>query len=131
MAWTKNSFQRGSKSYIVASETLTSKEATVDWTSEINFIPPGQDFSVITNTAATNTSASTHAELFVAYESGAAVAKRYRRNATPWLPVTAEIDTVTKVHVVDVSSVGEVPFYYIKIPSGGGSVNIRVITQSA
>lgn len=128
MSWTVTS--EGKQKYAVYSETLTTKQVgsgTANWSSVIDFVPPGTDFIIIANTAATNLSASTHVELFVSYDEGAALAARYRQNKTPFKPVTAAIDAATKVLFRDISAEGQFPYYWIKIPSGGGSVTLKVI----
>lgn len=132
MAWTNTAEGKlNNPQYTVYSETLITKEVGssvtgANWTSVIDFIPPGCDFQVIANTAATNLSASTHVELFYGYDRNAAVAYRYRSNLTPFKPVTAELDTATKTLSRDVSG-REFPYYWLKVPSGGGSVTIKVI----
>jgi hypothetical protein len=130
MAWTKTSEGGIHPKYGVYSETLTTKQVgngTSNWTSVIDFVPPGVDFTVIANTAATNLSASTHVELFVSYTKDAALAARYRDKVTPFLSVTSAIDAATKVLMRDVSARGQYPYYWLKVPSGGGSVNFKVI----
>ena len=129
MAWTLTS-QGDKNTYGVYDTTLTTKEVgngTSNWTSVINFIPPGTDFTVIANTAATDLSASTHLELFVGYDSSAAIANRYRMTESPFLSVTGALDATTLVAMRDVSTYGQFPYYWLKVPSGGGSVNIKVI----
>jgi len=137
MSWVKKS--EGSQvnpSYSVYTETLTTKSVgngSSNWSSIIDFVPPGADFQIIANTAATNLSTSTHLELFVSHTLASAAvttagrALRYRRNETPFKPLTAELDTATKVINVDVSSKGQYPYYFLKVPKGGGSVTLKVI----
>src|SRR5574343_356078 len=138
MAWTLTS-EGKDKGFAVYSETLTTKSVgngVSNWTSIIDFVPKGSDFTVIANTAATNTSTSTHVELFVAYSKNASAATatgralRYRSAVTPFLPVTAEIDTTTKLLLRDVSVRGEYPYYFLKIPRGGGSVTLKVVINA-
>jgi len=129
MAWTKTS-GGGQKQYKIYTETLTTKSVgngTYNWSSQIDFVPPGHDFIVIANTAATNLSTSTHVELFVAYTKNAALASRYRHKVSPFLAVTSEIDTATKILTRDVSERGQFPYYFLKVPKGGGSVTLAVI----
>jgi len=127
MSWTFSTVQVGGKQMAIASEDLTSLDTSAVWSSEINFIPPGTDFQVIMNTAATNLSSSAHVELFVAYATGSAVAARYRRTDSGFNPVTTEIDTATPVRMVNVSTVGSFPYYFLKINDGGGAVNCRIV----
>ena len=132
MAWKTEVAERrgGAKDeFVVMSETLTPVGDTVSshWTSVIDFIPPGTDFTVIANTAANNMSASGHVELFIGYANDTAAASRIRRNETPWKPVTADVDNSTKVFTVDVSAKYQYPFYWLKFCSadttGGGTGN--------
>lgn len=132
MSWSLTSEGKG---FAVYTETLTTKSlgnGTSNFSSMIDFIPPGTDFTVIANAAKTDLSTSTHVELFVAYDRSAAVASatgralRYRRAVTPFIPVTGEIDNATKVFTVDVSSKGQFPYYFLKVPKGGGSVKFVV-----
>ncbi len=131
MAWTTELVSNvQGKDYVVMSETLTTKSVgngTSNWTSVIDFVPPGTDFTVIANSAATNLSTSTHVELFVGYSSSAAIATRYRMAESPFVSLTSEIDSATKVLMRDVSSKGQFPFYWLKVPVGGGSVTMKVI----
>lgn len=138
MAWSLTS-EGNDKGYSVYSETLTTKSVgngTSNWSSIINFIPKGADFTVIANTAATNLSTSTHVELFVSYTPTSSSATstgralRYRSAVTPFIPVTSEIDSVTKLLLRDVSVRGEYPYYFLKIPKGGGSVTLKVIVNA-
>ena len=131
MAWTKTS-EGDAKNplYGVYNETLTTKEGgngTSNWTAVIDFAPPGTDFTIIANSAGTNLSTSTHVELFVGYSRSAAIAARYRMAESPFVSLTSEIDNATKVLMRDVSSKGQFPYYWLKVPVGGGSVNFKVI----
>lgn len=112
------------KKYTVVSEDITSVSGRPVWSSVVDFIPPGTDFVVIANQAATNLSASTHLELFYSNTKTAAVAARYRINETPFIPVTAELDNATKRLFRDVSAKGQYAYYWFKIPTGGGAVKL-------
>lgn len=114
------------KKYTVASETLTTYEGRAVWSSVVDFVPPGTDFVVIANEAATNLSVSTHLELFYSNTKTAAVAARYRIDETPFIPVTGELDASRKRHLRDVSAKGQYANYWFKIPSGGGSVKLTM-----
>ena len=98
-----------------------------NWTPVIDFVPPGVDFTVIANTASTNTSNSSPVHLYVSYAKGAAIAKRYRQNHTPFISLTSEVDTAAPVLFRDISVRGQFPYYWLKIPTAGGNINIRVI----
>ncbi len=132
MAWTLSSEGEVTQpGYAVYSETLTTKSlgnGTSNWTSKIDFIPPGKNFTIIANTAATNLSVSTHVELFTSWNKTATVASgRTRSDVTPFISLTAEVDTAT-VHLNRVVAThGEFPYYWGKIPLGGGSVTIKVL----
>jgi len=132
MPWTKTSEGSVTPLYTVWSTDLTTKVGgsgvTGDnWTPVIDFIPPGTDFTVIANTAATNTSASSPVHLYVGYSQTAALASRYRSNVTPFISLTSEVDTATPILMRDVSAQGQFPYYWLKIPTAGGNVNIKVI----
>lgn len=129
MAWKTDivSRRRGGE-YEIRSETLTTHEALSPvWSSVIDFVPPGANFTVIANNAATNLSASTHVELFYGYEADADADERYRIDETPFKPVTAEIDNAKKVLLRNVKDKTEYPFYWLKIPAGGGAVELKII----
>jgi hypothetical protein len=124
------------KDFSIWTETLTTKtggNGTSNWSSPIDFIPPGTDFSVICNTAKTTLSTSTHVELFTSFTTDsypattAGRALRIRRSASPWLPVTSAIQSAQVVNTVDVSLKGQFPIYFLKFPKGGGSVKSVVI----
>ena len=128
MAWTKTS-EGKDKAYAVYSATLyptgQSQEENVTWTSVIDFIPPGTDFTVIANATSANTSTSAHIELFVGYDKNApnpvkgVALLRYRRYETPFIRVTSEIDSLSKVLYRDVSAKGQYPYYWLKYATGG------------
>jgi hypothetical protein len=132
MAWVKTSEgNAGDKPYAVYEEAINTRQissAQYQFSSEIDFIPPGTDFQVISNTAATNLSVSTHVELWVAYERGAAKSKRYRMIQTPFITLTSELDTATKVLFRDISTYGQFPYYYLKVPSGGDITHLGTAT---
>ena len=107
-----------------------------NWTPVIDFIPPGTDFTVIANTAALNTSASTGVQLFVGYDKGSLqpfkdrTLTRYRMKQTPFISDSSQLDTATKVLFRDVSTYGQFPYYWLKLPGGGGNgsaLNIKII----
>ena len=133
--WTQTSEGKGGKgrgAYKVWSTDLVNKEVGSgveghNWTPVIDFIPPGTDFQVIANTAATNTSASSPVMLYVGYTIDAAIANRYRQNHTPFISLTSEVDTATPILFRDVSTYGQFPYYWLKVPAAGGAINIKVI----
>lgn len=137
MSWNKTSEGGLNKKYSVYSETLTlgiAVNATEhNWSTCIDFIPPGTDFTVIANTASTDLSASTGVQLFVGYTydnttpvSGD-VLQRYRVQETPFISDTTQIDAASKHLFRDVSTWGQYPYYWLKCPGGGGSVTFKVI----
>ena len=111
--------------YTVITETLKSVQGRAVNSSEFS-VPPGTDFWVIGNYAATNLSASTHLEMYYSDVEGGTFRARGLTvggfNAT-----TAAIDTATVNLINDVSTVREYPRYKIKIPSGGGLVKLVVM----
>ncbi|MCP4393519.1 MAG: hypothetical protein GY804_04540 [Alphaproteobacteria bacterium] len=133
MAWTKNTVQRGSKSYIVATETLTvatSDAAGEDLTSSvINWIPPGQDFVVISNTGATSLSSDADVDVHVCATSGGTY-------AVLKADLEAALTNAVYAGVYDISANGEAPFYKLVVDSDGvqlktDTIGFAVITQNA
>jgi len=130
MAWEKTSEGTlKNPAYGVWTTTLVptgqSQEEDITWTPVIDFIPPGTDFTVIANTTSANTSTSSHIELFVGYDRGAPVPVkdtallRYAMYQTPFIRVTSEIDSLSKVLFRDVSTYGQFPYYWLKYATGG------------
>jgi len=130
MAWTRTSEgTRKNPAYGVWTTTLVptgqSQEEDITWTPVIDFVPPGTDFTVIANATSANTSASAHIELFVGYDRGApnpvkdVALLRYRMYETPFIRVTSEIDSLSKVLFRDVSTYGQFPYYWLKYATGG------------
>lgn len=67
MAWKKSTHN----GYLIAEETVALGAGLARrYTSAIDFVPAGHEFSIISNAAGTNTSASCHDELYVAMTSG-------------------------------------------------------------
>ena len=131
MPWTQTEEPKNSN-VLIFKQTLTTKEGGNgtegdNWTSEVDFIPPGHDFHVIANTGGTNLSTSSHVELFYATATGAVIASRTRINETPFISLTAEIDNVTLDAYKDMRGKAWYPYYYLKIPTGGGSVIMTII----
>ena len=123
MAW-KDVSHNG---YTVKSETIKTYSAPrAVYTSEFT-IPPKTDFWVICNYAATNLSASTHAEMFIADVAGGTFTARTKTTGY-WFNATSagSLDTATKVIPQDVTTVKEHPRYKIKVPSGGGLVKFVI-----
>ena len=110
--------------YTVMTEEIKTFQGRATYTSEFS-IPPGTDFWVIGNYDATNTSASTHLEMYYSDVPGGTFRARGLTvggfNAT-----TAGIDTATKTLINDVSTTREYPRYKIKVPSGGGLVQFVI-----
>jgi len=127
MAWTKNTVQRGSKSYIVATEVLTvatSDAAGEDLTSSvINWIPPGQDFVVMSNTGATNLSSDADIAVMVCATSGGTFVLLKDDLETT-------IDNAAKAKLYDISANGEAPFYKIFVDSDGVQKKTDTVTIS-
>lgn len=123
MAWTLSSVGESSTTggnrgnvFLRATETLTwasSAAAGQDLTSSvIDFIPPGKDFVVISNTGATNTS------------SDADIAVHACGTATGTFALLKDdlettVDTAVKCSVYDISANGEAPYYKIFVDSDG------------
>lgn len=143
MAWVKKSISRGDRSMIVATETVTLGAAKANrYTSEIDFIPPGCDFVVISNTAATNLSGSASDQLYFAYETGGTYyqAKDTLRDCnyaddTNQGTSFRSVDNTSRQRYVDLSYTGEAPFYKIRIlqaavESSAKTVGVAVIVGS-
>ena len=131
MAWTQTEEPKNSN-VLIFKETLTTKringgQGSATFTSEMDFIPAGHDFHVIANTGGTNLSVSTHVELFYATAASAAIADRTHINETPFISLTAEIDNVILDAYKDMRGKAWYPYYYLKIPKGGGSVIMTII----
>src|ERR1035437_8104266 len=100
MSWAQTSEGKG---FPVYTETLTTRSVATNratnWSSQIDFIPPGTDFTIIANAAKTTLSLSTHLELFVSYTKDAAphtvagLALRTRRKVTPFIAITGALQT--------------------------------------
>ena len=132
MAWIQSS-EGKDKKYAIFYEDMVPKSVAgngaANWSSIIDFIPPGADWTVIMNAGATALSVSTHVELWVAYTKSAVPhttvgkALRYRKTdaGTGFQPVTTALTTggSTKLRSVDVSARGEYPYYFLKVPAGG------------
>lgn len=140
MAWKTKTIDRGGRSMIVATETVTLGAAKGNrYTSEIDFIPPGANFVVISNTAATNLSGSASDQLYAAYESGGTYyqVKNTLRDGnyaddTNQGTSFRSIDNTSRNRYVDKSYVGEHPFYKIRVlqaavESSSKTVGVAVI----
>ena len=140
MSWTNTSEgKRNNEGYTVYSETLTPIGDTVSsmQSSIIDFIPPGTDFTVIANTAASNLSATGHIELWTTYDRDTTWGTdTYRLHETPFLSLTGTIDNASKVAFRDVAAYGQYPYYFLKIGTatdttsggtGNATVNLRII----
>lgn len=141
MAWSKTSEGGATKKYAVYSCDLYPVIAATgvsehNWTPVIDFIPPGCDFTVIANAAAANLSASSGVELFVGYSNddtaptSGCTMTRYIDRKTPFVSDTSQIDAATKVLFRNVSTYGQYPYYWLKMPGGGFSgaaVTFKVI----
>lgn len=141
MTWTKSGEgTRNNPLYRVYTETLNPVSTSQDdgWSSVIDFVPPGTDFTVIANSSGANLSQSAHVELFVGYErtapnpvSGTALL-RYRSYKTPFIRVTSEIDQASVVLHRDVSTHGQFPYYWLKLVGdimAAGTANADVILK--
>lgn len=105
-------------------ETLTSVQGRAIYSSEF-YPPPGKDYQVLANIDATNLSASTHVELFVA-DMASGTFRRHPDKS--WFNATTmAIDQATKQGFRNVSSMGQDAVVKFKVPSGGGSVKLRVV----
>ena len=122
MAWVKKSVNN----LMVYTETVTLGEGTGStasrYTSEIDFIPPGTPFMVITNTGATNTSGSMSDQLYCAYESGGTFYERVGTlrdcnyaDDTNHGTAYRTLDTKARTRYVDPSYVGDAPYWKIRI----------------
>ena len=108
----------------VYEETITSVSGRAVYSGEY-YPQTGCDFQVYCNVDSTNLSASTHVEYFVSDKTGGTFVRHPSKvwfNAT-----TGAIDNISKVLFRNVSVSGQDSVVKFKIPSGGGSVKLRVI----
>lgn len=122
MAWTKETRNRRSVAY----ETITLGNVSTVYSSEIDWILPGQDFVVIGNTGAVNTVGANTTEVQVSHDGG-----------TTWATITssfmADFDTATLASFYDNSATGDMPSYRLAITAAGNdaanSAEMVVIVQ--
>lgn len=117
MSWSKTGKRNGK--YAIWSETLTvltSDSAGQDlYSSEINFIPPGQDFIVFANTDATSLSSGGDIAVVCSFESGTADASM----ALLKDDLITSINNKVAAAVYDVSANGDAPYYKLFVDSDG------------
>jgi len=110
--------------YGVITQEIKTFQGRATYTDEFS-VPAGTDFTVICNYGATNTSASTHVEMYYSDVPGGTFRAR-GLTVAGFNATTCGIDTATKVLLNDISSVREYPVYKMKVPSGGGLVKFVV-----
>lgn len=123
MAWTKTSV----RGYLVATDTVTFTASTDDKsTTVIDWIKPGQDFVVIANTAAANTTANADVDIDCCMTSDGTFAI---------LKADLIVDTIVsnaRSAVYDASLNGEAPYYKIRFDPdatmGAVTITVAVIT---
>ena len=149
MAWAFNSAGKNETSdspknlnpehgWTVASETQNMGDGLLRYSSVIDFIPPGMPFTVITNTAATNTSGSISDQLY-ACETRAGTFREIKNslrdcnyaddNDTAVRGGTSyrSLDTATRTRHVDPEYVGAYPYWKIATLQAGAEVNATTI----
>lgn len=119
--------------YTVLTHTLKSfsHSQALNYTPEFT-IPPGTDFWVICNYAATNLSSSAHVEMFYSDVPGGTFTARVKTTGMHFNATSALIDNATKVIPQDISTVKEYPRYKMKVTGdaagskGGGFVKFVI-----
>lgn len=108
MAWTK----RTEGKYLVATETLTVSGTSNIYTSVIDFLTPGLDFTVLANLAATNTSNDADIDVYCC-----------DRAAGTFGILKADLITSLNTKVApgfyDISANGEAPYYKLALVPDG------------
>jgi len=108
MSWTKTS-ERG---YAVATETVTMLTTTgAVLTSVIDFLPPGVDFTIITNADGTDLSADADVDLHICDTSTGTFAALGE--------VDGSVDNAVGIKFWDVSTAGEAPYYKLNFAPDG------------
>lgn len=132
MSWNKKSIVRGSRgSWDIREESIALGVGLASrYTSEIDWIPPGVPFTVITNSAAVNTSASGSDQLYAGYESGGTFYQikdkmrdtNYADNLTGGVDA-GDYDTAAHARYVDPAFVGNYPFWKIRYLQAGAETS--------
>ncbi len=151
MAWAFNSAGKNESSdspknlnpehgWTVAVETQAMGDGLLRYSSVIDFIPPGAPFTVITNTAATNTSGSISDQLY-ACETRAGTYRQIKNtlrdcnyaddNDTAVRGGTSyrDLDTNTRVRHIDPEYVGAYPYWKIATLQVGAEVSTTTIRE--
>lgn len=110
--------------YSVMTETVTlGKGQTTRYSSAFS-VPPGVGFTVVSNTAATNTSASVSDHLYVSWDNSTFVLLKALRDCnygddTNQGTSYKTLDTLRRVRYVDPNYIGQFPYYKIGIANIG------------
>jgi len=128
MAWTKSTSGKNGE-FLVATETIAlGKGKTTRTGSEIDFIPPGADFIIIANTAATGTSGSCHLAVYVSPNSGGTF---YSLNTNiPDSTAARDLNLATRVYKWDASVEGVAPYYKLGVYNAAVESSKKTITNT-
>jgi len=116
MAWKKYTIDRNGVKWLIATETLTWSSSAAggqDLTgSAIDFLVPGKDFILMSNTGATSLSSDADIDIKCTYTSSGTYSV---------LVSDAEATATNAVHTYfyDVSAVGEAPYLRVFVDSAG------------
>lgn len=125
MAWTKTSV----RGYLVATNTVTFTASADDKSTEvIDWIKPGQDFVVIANTGAANTTANADVAIDCCMTSDGTF------SLIKDDLITDTIVSNVRSALYDVSAYGEAPYYKIRFDPdatmGAVTITVAVITTA-
>jgi len=120
-------------SYNVMTETVTlGVGITGRYTSAFS-VPPGVGFTVISNTAATNTSGSVSDQLYVSHDNSTFIRLKTQLRDCNYSGETNEgtsyndLDTAARVRYVDPDYIGRFPYYKIRALQKGAETSTTTI----
>lgn len=130
MAWTEksrgsNTVGYGQNGYPVLTETVTLGAAKGNRFSSSFSVPPGVSFTVVSNTAGTDTSASASDQLYISYDNSTFTQLKDTLRDCNYADDTnqgtsfRDIDNTTRVRYVDTTYTGQFPYYKIRILQAG------------
>lgn len=116
MAWNQTS-QNG---YLVATETIReSVGAGNHFSSVIDFLPAGKDFTIIANAGGTDLSTSTNLEMWACDTSGGTFVRVQSRLTDASTTAKKNIDTTPHAYQWDGSIDGWYPYYKLNVYAAG------------
>lgn len=143
MAWSKASkgavvgTGEGQNSYQVLTETVTLGGTATTRYSSVFSVPPGLGFTVVSNTAATNTSGSLSDHLYVSWDNSSFYLYKTLRDCnyaddTNQGTSFKTLDTLRRMRYVDPNYVGSFPYYKVGIThaaaeSTGKTIGLAIV----